>query len=161
MTEYTAVTDWTTITTGQKVRATRDGEHLEFTVSTKAVNSGVTLRSSQSIVQICTYDRPVWSLEVEKAAFVLPTVPGTVIRAKGKTSAGWVYERGEIKWFSTDGDVYSEDTLIRHLSKTGFEILRPEAEVAAEVLAELVTEFNASAPSFAAIQHASARWATS
>ena len=129
MTEYTAVTDWDTIERGQKVRATRDGEHLEFTVTTKAVNSGVTLRSSQSVVQICTYDRPVWVLEVEKVAAVLPTEPGAYTDSDGD-----LWRCNGVLWDlvgSTGGWVMAGHILAPALP---FTRLRPEAEVAAGVI---------------------------
>jgi len=135
MTEYTEVTDWATIATGQKVRATRDGEHLEFTVTTKAVNSGVTLRSSQSIVQICTYDRPVWVLEVEKVAVVVPDVPGAYLDNRG---TAWTLADGHwacgARWRTPEGVAIFAP----------FTRLRPEAEVVAEVLAEFRPVFHGS-----------------
>jgi len=142
MTEYTAVTDWATITTGQKVRATRDGEHLEFTVSTKATASGVTLRSSQSIVQICTYDRPEWVLEVEKVMFVQPTTPG------------WYFDKDGHPWEVDDSVTLREQW-------APYTRIRPEVEVAAEVFAELFAEFDA--PNLmshqADVRTVAARWA--
>jgi len=136
MTEYTAVTDWTTITTGQKVRATRDGEHLEFTVNTRATASGVTLRSSQSIVQICTYDRPEWVLEVEKVAVVLPTEPGAYTDSDGD-----LWRCNGVLWDlvgSTGGWVMAGHILAPALP---FTRLRPEAEVVAEFASDLLEFF--------------------
>jgi len=138
MTEYTAVTDWTTIERGQKVRATRDGEHLEFTVNTKATASGVTLRSSQSIVQICTYDRPEWVLEVEKPAVVLPTEDGFYSVSKTGMPLYRIVRHSHGEWIELGGTESNEtgSQLATRFAKQGeLTRLRPEAEVAAEVLA--------------------------
>ena len=130
MTEYTAVTDWATIATGQKVRATRDGERVEFTVARIDTFDRVTyINNDMAGIQINSKDHPAWRLEAEKPAVVLPTEPGTYTDSDGD-----LWRCNGVLWDlvgSTGGWVMAGHILAPALP---FTRLRPEAEVAAGVI---------------------------
>jgi len=157
MTEYTAVTDWATIATGQKVRATRDGERVEFTVARIDTFDRVTyINNDMAGIQLNSEDHPAWTFEAEKVRVVLPTGDDIFKDAHG---AFWELSGG--KWRSAGNDeAYAlwEAELLISLPLTR---LRPEAEVAAEVIAEVHGLFGPGALLHAEVDRIAAKWATS
>ncbi|TFD74709.1 hypothetical protein [Cryobacterium fucosi] len=102
--------------------------------------------------------------ELIERPVTLPTAMGTVIRTNNKSldnPVGWVFEKGSRKWYGTDGEIYTPESLVELLEGKGYQVLRPVAEVAAEVLAEVRQKITYSATPQCKIHIAdvTAKWA--
>jgi len=133
-TEYIAVTDWTTISKGQKVQATRGGERVEFTVARKDTFGRVTyINNDMAGIQINSKDHPAWTIFAERPPVVLPTEPGFYMTAYEPPDVFQLVDTGA--WFEGQDPITNAKVL--HDGGETLTRLRPEAEVAAEVIAEV------------------------
>jgi hypothetical protein len=149
-TEWVQVEDWSTIAKGTRVKATRaNGDELSFIASYAGKSSIGNEEGSVSL------DAPYegWSLFIEKPKVQLPTTPGHYL---DRTGDHWrLFPTGD--WRFPSDDRYDD----RAIQFAPFTLLRPVAEVAAEVLAEAHSAIEGSlAAPHSALAAIAAKWAT-
>jgi hypothetical protein len=154
-TEWVQVEDWSTIAKGTRVKATRaNGDELSFIASYAGKSSIGNEEGSVSL------DAPYegWSLFIEKPKVQLPTTPGYYFDKDGDPWKLWAETEDTAQHWRC-GDDYMDATDARGFAP--FTLLRPVAEVAAEVLAEAHSAIEGSlAAPHSALAAIAAKWAT-
>ena len=127
--------DWTKVQIFDTVRLTNDdGAEVTIVVSNRCEPSARPFAPWVESTNRFTYFERDWRLFVQVPLRpVLPTVPGTVIRAKGPGVVAML-SYASSGWFAVKNEPKMTDNELRKNFEGGFDVLEPVAETAKKVL---------------------------